>query len=388
MMNFLKVRYLGFCAVVVLLSLSSCSNKDSVVVRVKITNNADSKIYIDKLNYANSQVIDSSEISKGENLIRFKVKSVFEPTFLVIRVPEHGAITLLCEPNEKMNLIVNTDKYYDYTVLDSKGSQKTKELAAKLSDSKKKLYDLKVKFNLAKEEGLKSLIEQEYNATIDSQRAYNSKFIWANTMSRASVMAVYQKFDDEFYVFDRSEDIVLFKAVASSLRAIYPNSDYTKGMLVDIKRMEEIVRSAKLKNMISTSVSSIPDITLSNPKGDVIKLSSFKGKVILLNFWASWDQSSMMDIRELIETYSQFKNKGFEIYQVSLDTNRDDWVNAIESAGLPGVNVCELNPNGSLDARIYNVSQLPSNYLIDKNFTIVGKNLFGEALKKKIREIL
>jgi hypothetical protein len=63
-------------------------------------------------------------------------------------------------------------------------------------------------------------------------------------------------------------------------------------------------------------------------------------------------------------------------------------VNAIESASLPGINVSELNPKGSIDAKIYNVTQLPTNYLIDKNHTIVGKNLFGQELKKKLREIL
>ena len=232
------------------------------------------------------------------------------------------------------------------------------------------------------------MIEREYNAVVDSQRAYSSRFIWANVMSRASVMAIYQKFDDDLYVFDKSEDLVLFKAIASSLIAIYPNSDYSKGMLADIKRMEGIIRNAKISNIISQSVSSIPDIALRNPKGEVVKMSSLKGKVILLNFWASWDQSSMMDIRELNETYNQFKNRGFEIYQVSLDANRDDWINAIESANLPGINVCELNPKGSMDAKIFNITQLPANYLIDKNFTVVGKNLYGEALKKKLRSEL
>ncbi len=386
MMNFFRLRYFGVIATILL--LNSCNDKNTVSVRVKITSSNDSKIYIDKLNFANVETLDSSEISKGENNIRFKVKSVFEPTFLVIRVKDKGAITLLCEPSEKMNLIINTEKFYDYNVLGSKGSQKTKELGAKLSDTKNKLYNLRLKFNLEQQLGVKSMIEQEYNTAIDSQRAYSSRFIWANVMSRASVMAIYQKHDDDLYVFDKAQDLVLFKAVASSLRAFYPKSDYTKGMLADIKKMEGIIRSAKLSNMISQSVNTLPEIALSNPKGEVVKLSSLKGKVILLDFWASWDQTSMMDNRELIDIYSQFKNRGLEIYQVSLDTNRDDWVNAIESAGLPWINVCELDPKGSLCARTYNVTQLPSNYLINRSHTIIGKNLYGEALKKKLREIL
>ena len=387
-MNLLK-KYLGFCVVAMaMLFASSCNNKDAVVVDIKVKSKNDSKIYIDKLNFASSQVIDSSDISAGDNSVRFKMRTVTEPTFYVVRVTQKGAITLLCEPNEKVNLIINAENINDYTVIGSKGSVFTKELSAKLNDSKSKLIDLRAKYNSTQDEIKKKMIEQEYYAAIDSQRAYNSRFIWKNAMSRASVMALYQKFDDNLYVFDRGEDLVLFKVVGSSLRALYPNSEYTKGMLADIKRMEGIIRSAKIKNMISQSVETIPDISLSTPKGDIVKLSSLKGKVVLLNFWASFDQTSMMDIRELIETYNQFKGKGFELYQVSLDSNREDWVNAIESAGLPGINVCELSPNVTVSARVYNVNQLPTNYLIDRNHTIVGKNLFGEELKKKLREIL
>lgn len=387
-MAFCRVKYLSVWVVAILMLLNSCNDKNAVSIRVKITSPKDSKVFIDKLNFSNVEVLDSSEISKGENNIKFKVKSVVEPTFFVVWVPEKGAITLLCDPGEKMNLIINSEKFYDYTVLGSKGSLKTKELSAKLSDTKSKLYSLKLKYNSEQSQGVKAMIEQEYNAVIDSQRAYSTRFIWANAMSRASVMAIYQKYDDDSYVFDKSGDIVLFKTVASSLRAIYPNSDYAKGMIADIKKMEGIVRNSELKNLISQSVTTIPDIALPNPKGEIIKLSSFKGKVVLLNFWASWDQSSMMDTRELIEIYSQFKNRGFEIFQVSLDTNREEWVNAIESAGLPWINVSGLNPNGSIDARNYNVNQLPANYLIDQNHTIIGKNLYGESLKKKLREAL
>ena len=148
MMNFFRLKYFGAFAIAAIFLLNSCNDKSSVSVRVKITSTKESKIYIDKLNFANAETLDSSDISKGENNIRFKVKAVLEPTFLVVRVKGKGAITLLCEPGEKMNLIINTDNFYDYSVLGSKGSQKTKELGAKLSETKNKLFNLRVKFNL------------------------------------------------------------------------------------------------------------------------------------------------------------------------------------------------------------------------------------------------
>jgi len=385
--NFLKRNYVIAWALTAIVLFNSCSDKNSVLIRMKITSSKDSKVFLDRLDFSKSTFIDSTDISKGENNIRFRVKSIAEPTFFVVRVKEKGAITLLSEPGEKMNLIINTDKLYDYSVLGSKGSVKTKSLALRLNETKDKLYSLRLNYNLAQDQSAKLIIEQEYKATIESQREYSTRFIWANAMSRAAVMAVYQKYDDDSYVLDRPEDLVLFKTVASSLRAFYPNSDYTKGMIAEIKKIEGIIKSSKINNFINQSISTIPDIALPNPQGDTIKLSRFNGEVILLNFWASWDQTSILDNRELRDIYKQFKNKGFEIYQVSLDSNRNDWVNAIESGSLPWVNVSELNPYGSIIARTFNVTQLPANYLIDRNHTIIGKNLYGDNLRKKLREV-
>ncbi|NVO11616.1 MAG: AhpC/TSA family protein [Bacteroidales bacterium] len=388
MINSLRSKYHAIWVLLVLVLLNSCNDKNSVLIRVKIKSSKDSKVYLDKLDFSKSTCIDSVEVSEGEDNFSFRAKSVTEPTFFALRVKDKGAITLLSDPGEKMNLIINADKLNDYSVLGSKGSLKTKELTNKLSETKSKLYSLKLKYNLAQEPVVKSMIEQEYNAAIDSQRAYNSRFIWTNAMSRASVMAVYQKYDDNTYVLDRAEDLVLFKAVASTLKALYPNSNYTKGMIAEIHKIEGIIRGSNINSIIDQSVTTIPDIVLPNPHGDIVKLSMFKGKVILLDFWVSWDQTSLMDNRELLNIYRQFKSKGFEIYQISLDTNRDEWVNAIESANLPWVNVSELNPKGSTYALTYNITQLPANYLIGRNHTIIGKNLFGNDLVKKLREVL
>ena len=373
--------------VLVVILISSCNDKNSVLIRIKLTNSKGATISLEKLGFSKSALIDSSEVSKGEDNINFKVSSIVEPTFFVVRFDSKDAITLLCEPGEKLDLVVNADNIYDYTVLGSKGSLKTKELSNKLSETKSKLNSLRMKYSSSQDQVSKLGIEKEFNAVIDSQRAYSSRFIWANAMSRASVMAVYQKYDDDLYVLDRPEDLVLFKTVASTLMALYPNSDYTKGMLEEIKKIEKIIRGNNIQNFVKNATQSIPELAIPNAQGRTVKLSALKGKVVLLDFWASWDQNSLLDNRDLLDIYKQYKNLGFEIFQVSVDTNKEEWVNAIESASLPWINVCELNPKGSSAAIIYNVTQLPANYLIDRNQNIIGKNLYGESLRKKLREL-
>lgn len=366
----------------------SCGKNDSIVIKGIITSSKDTKIVLDKLSFSKSTVLDSVRISKGEDEFRFKVKSITEPTFFIVRVVDKGSITLLAEPGEDIQLVIKDQNLSDYTVIGSKGSILTQKLFNKLNSTNKLLDSLRIKYKLTEEPDLKAKIDQEYTAAVDSQHAFSSKFIWANPMSRASVMALYQKYSDNTYVFENSADLLLFKTVASSIKALYPESDYTKGMISDIKRMESIITNNNISNLLKQAKSSIPEIALPNVNGDTLKLSNLKGKVVLLDFWTSSDQTSTMDNRELIEIYNKFKGKGFEIYQVSLDTNRDEWVNAIESARIPWMSVSELSKKGSYYARLYNIQQLPSNYLIDRNQVIIGKNLYGESLKSKLREVL
>lgn len=375
-------------SIALILLLISCSNKNSVKITIETTSTAKNIVYLEKLSFAKSAVIDSAKISKGTDRVTFKVKEVFEPTFFIINFKGKGAITLLAEDQEEIKVKINTDKILEYQVEGSKGSLLTRDLTVTLARTTSKLDSLNRLFITLKDENARNSINRQYAATIDSQRAFSSRFIWANAMSRASVMALYQKFDNDNYVFDRSEDLILFKTVASSLKALYPNSDYTKGMIADIGRMQNLLSNINIQNFIKGVEPAIPDIKLPNPNGDTIKLSSLKGKVVLLDFWASWNQTSLLDNRELLNTYKLFKSKGFEVYQVSLDQNRDDWVNAIESAGLPWINVSSLTPNANIAAMTYNVTQLPANYLIGRDHTIIGKNLYGQELIQKLKELL
>ena len=117
-------------------------------------------------------------------------------------------------------------------------------------------------------------------------------------------------------------------------------------------------------------------------------LSSLKGKVILLSFWASTNKDSRLFNRELKRVYNKFKSRGVEIYQVSLDNNKVYWEAALLQDELPWINVCELSYPNSYAASIYNVTQLPTNFLISKKGEIVGRNLQGTLLDDKIQENL
>jgi peroxiredoxin len=131
-----------------------------------------------------------------------------------------------------------------------------------------------------------------------------------------------------------------------------------------------------------------PAISQPSPTGQNIPLSSLKGKYVLIDFWASWCKPCRMENPNVVRTYNQFKDKGFEVYSVSLDKSKDAWIKAINDDGLAwSGHVSDLMAWQSVPARDYGVRGIPATYLIDPQGVIIAKNLRGPALEEKLTEV-
>ena len=131
-----------------------------------------------------------------------------------------------------------------------------------------------------------------------------------------------------------------------------------------------------------------PEISQKTPQGKTLKLSSLKGKVVLIDFWASWCRPCMISMPALKKTYAKYKDQGFEIYGVSLDRDSSRWANTITAQKLVWKHVSDLKYWSNAAAKKYSVHGIPATFLIDKNGNIAGKNLHGTALELKIEELL
>ena len=130
------------------------------------------------------------------------------------------------------------------------------------------------------------------------------------------------------------------------------------------------------------------EIALTSPKGDTLSLSALQGKVVLIDFWASWCGPCRLSNRHLVKLYSKYKNKGFEIFGVSLDENKRDWVKAINKDKISWPQVIDNRGWEASTAIDWNLYQIPTSYLINKDGIIVGIDLEKNDLEKALKDLL
>jgi len=156
--------------------------------------------------------------------------------------------------------------------------------------------------------------------------------------------------------------------------------------LNDLSYLKELRVIVDIKKKLENGSPAI-DFSGTTPDGSTIKLSDFYGQYLLLDFWASWCPPCRKESPNLVRIYNKFKAKGFHIFAVSLDQERENWVNAIASDHLTWTHISDLKFWDSAPAKIYAIRNIPSNILIDPKGKIIARNLMGKDLEKKLEEL-
>ncbi len=168
----------------------------------------------------------------------------------------------------------------------------------------------------------------------------------------------------------------LFLSAAERFVKAFPDDD-RKGQLEGILQAEGNLRKGQ----------PAPEIALPGPDGQTYRLSSFKGKWVLIDFWASWCRPCRVENPNVVRLYQKYHPKGFEIFGVSLDYQREAWVQAIQQDNLTWTHVSDLKGWQSAAAQLYRISSIPATVLIDPEGRIAAKGLRGASLEAKLRAI-
>jgi peroxiredoxin len=369
------------------LFLLSCNKSNKFVIEGRITHAEAKMIYLDVLHVSSASTIDSTKINKKGEFRMTGRASI--PTFYLLRLSENNFITLLVDSAEVINIQADEVNFASrYRVEGSKGSILVNELNSKLYITKQKLDSLSALNLIYRNRNdfpqLKTMLNQEYDKIVNEQVTFSTQFVKNNPFSMASVLSLYQKFDDNNYVI---KDIQSMKVVASALNSIYPQSEHVKALYANTLELVKTEKAAKLQQYIQNSGTNSPDIDLPDRYGKEIALSSFRGKYVLLHFWSAKDRGSRIVNQALVELYQRFKGKGFEIYQVSVDDDKEAWIKAIAEDGLTWINVGDM-AGSTMAINTYNIQRVPYNYLLDKDGVIVAKDLSGPNLLTTVGEYL
>ena len=213
-----------------------------------------------------------------------------------------------------------------------------------------------------------------------------------------TLRALFRKLDSERF----NSEIYFIKTHPKSIISIYVLNIYKNALgkakskdlyfLMD-PQIRNTVDGKSIKQYIGlpdpvTVGDKFTDIELPDLSGKLIKLSSLKGKYVLLEFWAGWCSPCRAENPRLSNLYNKYKQKGFEIYGVSLDEKKEGWQSAVNEDKMNWITVSDLKGSRySESASVYNVSGIPHNYLINKKGTIIAQDIMGEDLEKRLKEI-
>ena len=374
---------------------SETIKNDHIVINASINNANGVMYYLYNLGAQQPQILDS--ITVTNNQAEFDVTPKDNQTILGLGSSQKNLMLFIGQKQDSISITANhSDVFTDFNIEGSESSLILKQyffdrlnIINQLNETQKKLQALP----------FEKQIERE-NLILESQvikNAFNklkTDFILNNKNSPAIFLALYD-------ISDPVTEYDMLEVIAESISNNFSNTVFQQQAIMRINKakqqiamieqqsaMQEQQKNA-MKNAGLFVGGNAPELTYSGVNGESISLSSLKGKVVLLDFWASWCGPCRKENPFVVNLYNKYKNRGFDIYSFSLDNNKEKWIQAINQDQLSWKNhVSDLKGWQSAGAAKYMIKSIPQTFLIDRKGIIAEIGLRGAELEQKILELL
>jgi peroxiredoxin len=360
------------------LLLFSCERKEKGAFTIKMElQNApmQEEAYLDELAIDGTKTIDTTKIQDASGNLTFKGVVPDEGLYR-IRFAD-GKMLLLVLNGSAVTVKGDYNKIQDATITGSPSSVQLNDFVHTLSNEDKEINSLAMVYDSLKNAGNPdSVLLPQEQVLQDKEAAFHDYIIKFADTTVSPACAVFA-----LSLLQTQQDLANAQPVFQSLAKRFPNNQLVKTM---VDQYNQIMGGT------STTIDSgqvAPDISLPDPDGKILTLSNFRGKYVLVDFWASWCEPCRQENPYVVKAYNEFKNKNFTIFSVSLDSKKENWIKAIQKDGLTWNHVSDLKGWDSAPAATYGVNAIPANFLLNPEGKVIAENLMGDDLEKKLNEI-
>lgn len=359
-----------FAIFVFALAVVTCqSAKDEYSIKGTFTGVDTGKVYLQKIVDGQPQTIDTADIAGGKFTFKGKMEI---PDLRILRLNERDYFAQLFLDNSNITILANKDSLRSTKITGSPTQDIFKIYIAEMEKLNKDVMALQQKYQSAMSTGNVEEAEKikiDYQAMIDNNKVYSKNFVKEHTNSVVSPFIVLNQLAEQL----EGDEL---ESITNSFAPEISASEY-------VVKLKELIAEKK-KTAIGVMA---PDFTMNNTEDKPVQLSTLRGKVVLVDFWASWCGPCRQENPNVVRLYQKYHDKGFEIIGVSLDRTKEDWLKAIKDDNLTWIHVSDLQYWQNSAARLYAVNAIPQSFLLDKDGKIIGKGLRGEQLAEKLMEL-
>ncbi len=371
----------------VAIALSGCNrgSSNTFIVEGSISGTEVRRVTFYQLGVKESKELGEATL-KGNGAFRFEVP-LDETDFFYLSADNDDYIVLIGTPGEKVNLqaegwsmgqTYNVSGSTESVLLRNYRKDYYNNLNA-LAEANRTLMKSRSKDNYA---DIHASLTKHMEQLFDEQRQLAKDFIRSNPGSMASLIVINDKFGQRRLFDDNDHEIM--ELLDTGLMESYPGNSHA---LEHHIRVEGLSEYEAAKETLSQG-NMAPLFCLPPAEGNKVCLEDFRGKVVLIDFWASWCMPCRRANPAMRKLYDDFHGEGFEILGVSLDENRDEWLQAMEEDAIIWTQVSDLKGTKSPVAKLYRIEKIPTTLLLDKEGKIVGADLSRRELEKQIKALI